>query len=221
MNYEAFFVLSVLWLSIPPRENTRSEFHTRVFRESAGIFTSRHVCNKLVVSSLLRIDFHKLATAWYQQTCAKLLTSLLQTCCEQPCYSIVTTTSLQVRQQVATSLSQQAGTSSANTSCWQVVGTALLQVCCRLVTTCAFLRVFLLLTSFASWSSACFILIEFSLHCRLLHSWSLIDSIVLVTRHFTISTDDPGLRIERFEILNKRWIFHEPLIIESIPHFVK
>jgi hypothetical protein len=35
------------------------------------------------------------------------------------------------------------GTSSANTSCLQVdVGTALLQVCCNFVTTCAFLRVF-------------------------------------------------------------------------------
>jgi hypothetical protein len=32
------------------------------------------------------------------------------------------------------------GTSGANTSCWKVVGTALLQVCCRFVTTCAFLR---------------------------------------------------------------------------------
>jgi hypothetical protein len=32
------------------------------------------------------------------------------------------------------------GTSSANTSCWQVVGTALLQVCYSFVTTCAFLR---------------------------------------------------------------------------------
>jgi hypothetical protein len=31
---------------------------------------------------------------------------------------------------------------SANTSCWQVVGTALLQVCCRFVTTCAFLHVY-------------------------------------------------------------------------------
>jgi hypothetical protein len=35
------------------------------------------------------------------------------------------------------------GTSSANTSCWQVVGTALLQFCYRFVTTCAFLRVYL------------------------------------------------------------------------------
>ena len=126
----------------PPRENTRSEFHTRVFRESAGIFTSRHVCNKLVVSSLLRIDFHKLATARYQQTCAKLLTSLLQTCCEQPCYSIVTTTSLQVRQQVATSLFQQAGNKQCEhillTSCWNSIATSLLQACYNL---CVFTRV--------------------------------------------------------------------------------
>jgi hypothetical protein len=34
------------------------------------------------------------------------------------------------------------GTSSANTCWWQVVGTALLQVCCRFVTTCAFLCVY-------------------------------------------------------------------------------
>ncbi len=128
----------------PPRENTRSEFHTRVFRESAGIFTSRHVCNKLVVSSLLRIDFHKLATARYQQTCAKLLTSLLQTCCQQPCHSIVTTTSLQVRQQVATSLSQQAGNKQCEhillTSCWNSIATSLLQACYNL---CVFTRVVL------------------------------------------------------------------------------
>jgi hypothetical protein len=31
---------------------------------------------------------------------------------------------------------------SANTSCWQIVGTVLLQVCCKFVTTCAFLRVY-------------------------------------------------------------------------------
>ncbi len=135
--------LCCLFFDCPsPRENTRSEFHTRVFRESAGIFTSRHVCNKLVVSSLLRIDFHKLATAWYQQTCAKLLTSLLQTCCQQPCYSIVTTTSLQVRQQVATSLSQQAGNKQCEhillTSCWNSIATSLLQACYNL---CVFTRV--------------------------------------------------------------------------------
>jgi hypothetical protein len=54
---------------------------------------------------------------WAQQPCSKLSTSRWQ-------------------------LFNKLGTSSANTSCWQVVGTALLQVCCRFVTTCAFLRVY-------------------------------------------------------------------------------
>jgi hypothetical protein len=44
-------------------------------------------------------------------------------------------------QQVVDKLVNKLGTSSANTSCWQVVGTALLQVCYRFVTTCAFLLV--------------------------------------------------------------------------------
>ena len=52
-------------------------------------------------------------------------------------------TCVQVRQQVPTSLSQQAVIGSAKTTCWQVVGTALGQVCCRFVTSCAFWRVLL------------------------------------------------------------------------------
>jgi hypothetical protein len=54
---------------------------------------------------------------------------------EQLVTSLLSSTTLQ---QVVNKL----GTSSANTSCWQVVGTALLQVCCRFVTTCAFLRAY-------------------------------------------------------------------------------
>jgi hypothetical protein len=60
----------------------------------------------------------------------QLVTSLLT---QQPCTKLSTS-----RWQLVNKL----GTSSANTSCWQVVGTALLQVCCRFVTTCAFLRVY-------------------------------------------------------------------------------
>ena len=71
----------------------------------------------MFVTSLLRICFDKLAAALTQQACAKLLTSLLQVCGQQPCYSIVRTTLLQNRQQVATSLLKQAVTSSANTTC--------------------------------------------------------------------------------------------------------
>ena len=74
-----------------PPENTRNK--TRVFRD-----TTRGKCGK--------------------QACAKLLTSLLQVCLQQPaCYSIVRTTLLQDRQQVATSPLEQAVTSSANTTC--------------------------------------------------------------------------------------------------------
>ena len=95
------------------------------------------------------------ATVSFQQTCYELFTSLLHlvnllatnllqqlatALSRQPWYKSVNKL-LQVRQQVATSPSQQAVIGSAKTSCWQVVGADLLQVCCRFVTSCAFLRV--------------------------------------------------------------------------------
>ena len=87
-------------------------------------------------TGLSGISFDKLAAALTQQACAKLLTSLLQlqVCGQQLCYSIVRTTLLHDSQQIATSLLEQAVTSIANTTCRQVVGTTLLQVCCKFVT---------------------------------------------------------------------------------------
>ena len=99
-------------------ENTPNK--TRVFeisREGRRENSRCHVCHKLVETSLLRICFDKLATALSQQDCTKLLTSFLQVCGQQPCYSIARTTLLQERQQVATSPLKQAVTSSASTTC--------------------------------------------------------------------------------------------------------
>ena len=128
----------------PPPGKTREVNFTRVFfgkaREfsraamfvTSSLFRARY---GLIFTSLLQLDINKLVPI-------KLLTSLLQTCCQQPCYSIVTTTSLQVRQQVATSLSQQAGNKQCEhillTSCWNSIATSLLRACYNL---CVFMRV--------------------------------------------------------------------------------
>ena len=92
--------------------------------------------------------FNQVATG-YSQACCKLLTCLLYKLVETTCYSIVTAAILQtvsklvqVCQQAATSLSQHFVVGSAKTSCWQVVGKALLQVCYMFVTNCTFLCVY-------------------------------------------------------------------------------
>ena len=90
-------------------------------------------CDRLDLTSLLRFVSTNLL-----QVVNLHATSLLSTIC----YSIVTTVLLQVSQQVGTSLLEHLVIGSAKTSCWQVVGTTLLQVCCRLVTICTFLRVY-------------------------------------------------------------------------------
>ena len=142
MNYEAFFVLSVLWLSIPPGK-TREVNFTRVFfgkaREfsRAAMFVTSLLCRAcygLIFTSLLQLDINKLVPSCWQ-ACYKLVANNLATALsQQPRYKSVN--------KLLQACLNKLGTSSANTSCWQVVGTALLQVCCRLVTTCAFLRVY-------------------------------------------------------------------------------
>jgi hypothetical protein len=93
-----------------PRENTRSEIHTRVFLP-AGFFTSRHVCYKLDETRLLRIEFDKLATALFQQTCSKsvdkLATNLMPTSLLQHRHDrIATSPSTSCYKSVTTSLGQ-------------------------------------------------------------------------------------------------------------------
>jgi hypothetical protein len=111
------------------------------------------MCSHCLFPSLLtscqRLVDNLLQGCWAQQTCYKLFQQLVivlqfnnfSTSCEwQPAL-------LQLVDELATSLLRTYLVdklwdfyvcSSANTSCWQVVGTALLQVCRRFVTTCAF-----------------------------------------------------------------------------------
>ena len=100
---------------------------------SAQLLTSQH---KLLISTCNKVDGDcRLAKSLFQQV--HTTTDLLgQTCSRSailinPCYKLITT----CQQRVATT-----GTSSANKSCNDLMAD-LLQLVCRFVTTCAFLRV--------------------------------------------------------------------------------
>ena len=78
---------------------------------------------------------HNLLTSCWLQPDNKLL--------EQTCNKAVEFIKLVASLlQACSNLVNKLGTTSASTSCQQVVATDLLQVCCRFVTSCAFLRVF-------------------------------------------------------------------------------
>ena len=97
MNYEAFFVLSVLWLSIPPGK-TREVNFTRVFfgkaREfsRAAMFVTSLLCRAcygLIFTSLLQLDINKLVPSCWQ-ACYKLVANNLATALsQQPRYKSV------------------------------------------------------------------------------------------------------------------------------------
>jgi hypothetical protein len=87
----------------------------------------------------LKFEFDKLATALFQQTCSKsvdkLATNLMPTSLLQHRHDrVATIKSVDKLLQVC---HNNIGTTSASTSCEQVVGADLLQVCCRFVTSCA------------------------------------------------------------------------------------
>jgi hypothetical protein len=95
---------------------------------------SQQACSKLVNKLQQCCYFIKLLQGCHSQLVDKLLNGRTIASCwnnlqqvrwaQQPCSKLSTR-----RWQLANKL----GTSSANTSCWQVVGTALLQVCCKFV----------------------------------------------------------------------------------------
>jgi hypothetical protein len=82
-----------------------------------------------------------------QTSCYKSVHKLLQACHSQLVHKLLTCWTMtgcwNNLQQVCWAQQPTHRTSSSNTSCWQVVGTALLQDCCRFVTTCAFLHVYM------------------------------------------------------------------------------
>jgi hypothetical protein len=102
---------------------------------------SKQACKQACQQVVTICYFIKLLQGCHLQLVDKLLNCRTITSCwnnlqqvcwaQQPCSKLSRS-----RWQLVNKL----GISSANTSCWQVVGTALLQVCCRFVTTCAFLR---------------------------------------------------------------------------------
>ena len=96
----------------------------------------KQACYGFLLTSLLQRWLNRLVPSCWQACydCKFVGNNFATALSEQPCYSIVRTTLLHDGQQIATSLLEQAVTSSANTTCWQVVGTTLLQVCCKFVT---------------------------------------------------------------------------------------
>jgi hypothetical protein len=143
-KYTIFYtklVLSIFYCSHPPGKhakwNSHACFFTRgIFHESPCLLQAWwnkvvtdwiwQACYSIVPTNLLQVswqacyklDANKLATASSRQNCYKSVDKLLQVC------------------------HNKLGTTSASTSCEQVVGADLLQVCCRFVTSCAFLRVY-------------------------------------------------------------------------------
>jgi hypothetical protein len=104
---------------------TRKNFTT--CRQDVFATGLQQACQQVVTMLL----FYQVATSLSLTTCWQIVelqddNKLLEQVCwtQQPCSKLSTS-----RWQLVNEL----GTSSANTSCWQVVGTALLQVRCRFV----------------------------------------------------------------------------------------
>jgi hypothetical protein len=148
-----------LWMLILKIRSIYNKFGLPFFYTTCTHVKISHNCLKtrcvrnrqvasLSTSCLTMLLFDHVATSWQVVEFPhdnKLLEQLVtwQVCCaQQPCSTLSTS---------RWKLVNKLGTSSANTSCWQIVGPALLQVCCRFVATCPFLRVYHM-TLWLDWS---------------------------------------------------------------------
>ena len=135
--------LTILWGFWQPAKEKIFSIYTRKNAQLVNKLCSQQACNKLVnkvcsnaviLSSCTKLVTHNLLTSCWLQPDSKLL----EQTCNKAVEFIERVASLL---QACSNLVNKLGTTSASTSCQQVVATDLLQVCCGFVTSCAFLRV--------------------------------------------------------------------------------